>query len=179
MKPLCLPELNLRQLFKKSIVFCAFFGYNTLKNIFLFFMSLLANFSQRAILPVLGMVFAGFFFLSLGDVLAASSSLNPENLSAKIVDERDRPDEAIANTDIRQGVVSVVNYFLAFLGLLAVGYIIYAGILMVTGEGEEDSLTKGRKIILYAIIGIVVIFLSWTIVNFVADIPDVVDSKQG
>ncbi|MEI7510938.1 MAG: pilin [Candidatus Peregrinibacteria bacterium] len=138
--------------------------------------SLLIHLKKYASLPLLGVMLAVLLFTTLGDAFAASS-IDPENLSAKIVQESDRPSEAIANTDIRQGLISVVNYFLAFLGLVAVAFIIYAGILMVIGEGEEDSLTKARKIIIYAVIGIVIIFLSWTIVNFVADIPTAVDSQ--
>ncbi len=142
--------------------------------------SLLTLLKKNTALPMLGFVFLTTLFTMFGGAFVASAAtVDPENLSAKIVNDRDRPDEAIANTDIRQGLVSVINYFLAFLGLLAVAYIIYAGVIMLTGEGEDASITKARKIIIYATIGIVIIFLSWTIVNFVADIPGTVDTQNG
>ena len=53
------------------------------------------------------------------------------------------------------------------LGLVAVAFLIYAGILMVTAGGAEEQVTKARKIIMYAVIGIVIILLSYTIVTFV------------
>lgn len=69
--------------------------------------------------------------------------------------------------DFRAAVIAYLNYFLAFLGLLAVAFIIYAGVLMVTAAGDDDQIGKGRKIIMYASIGIIIILLAWTIVNFV------------
>ena len=66
-------------------------------------------------------------------------------------------------------VVTIINYFLGLLGLIAVGFIIYAGVLMVTSSGSEDAVGKGRKIITYAVIGIVIILLSYTVVTFVTD----------
>ena len=39
---------------------------------------------------------------------------------------------------------------------------------MVTAGGAEEQVTKARKIIMYAVIGIVIILLSYTIVTFVS-----------
>lgn len=76
--------------------------------------------------------------------------------------------------DFRATVIAYINYFLAFLGLLAVAFIIYAGILMVTAAGDEEAVTKGKNIILYAAIGIIIILLAWTIVNFVIGVGQTV-----
>ena len=67
-----------------------------------------------------------------------------------------------------QNVTSILNYFLGILGLIAVAFLIYAGVLMVTAGGNDEQIGKARKIITYAVIGIVIILLSWTIVTFVA-----------
>lgn len=66
-----------------------------------------------------------------------------------------------------QNITTVINSFLGLLGLAAVAFLIYAGILMVTAGGAEEQITKARKIIMYAVIGIVIILLSYTIVTFV------------
>ena len=60
-----------------------------------------------------------------------------------------------------------LNFFLGFLGFVAVVMIIYGGILYVTAAGKEDKTEQGKKIILYSIIGIVIILLSFAIVNTV------------
>jgi hypothetical protein len=45
--------------------------------------------------------------------------------------------------------------------------IIYGGVLYVSAAGDEGKIDKGKKIIMYAIVGIVIILLSFAIVNTV------------
>lgn len=72
-----------------------------------------------------------------------------------------------AQGTLGQNVTTIINYFLGILGLIAVAFLIYSGVLMVTAGGDEGQIEKARKIITYAVIGIVIILLSWTIVTFV------------
>jgi type IV secretory pathway VirB2 component (pilin) len=127
-------------------------------------------FSFKKFAPVLMGVFVALAFTVApfaGHDLAFASS-------SSIVNPGDRAEVVVNNPDLRETLVSILNYFLGFLGLLAVAFIIYAGILMVTAAGDEEGVTKGRKIILYSIIGIIIIFLSFTIVTFVARVPEAV-----
>lgn len=72
-----------------------------------------------------------------------------------------------AQGTLGQNITLIINYFLGLLGLVAVGFLIYAGILMVTAGGNDEQVTKARKVIMYAVVGIVIILLSYTIVTFV------------
>ena len=128
-------------------------------------------FSFKKFAPVLMGVFVAF---ALAFTVAPFVPHDLAFASNSIVNPSDRADVVVNNSDLRETLVSVLNYFLGFLGLLAVAFIIYAGILMVTSAGDDEGVTKGRKIILYAVIGIIIIFLSWTIVNFVAKIPETI-----
>lgn len=74
---------------------------------------------------------------------------------------------AAATGTLGSNIATVINYFLGLLGLIAVGFLIYAGVLMVTAGGNDEQVTKARKIIMYAVVGIVIILLSYTIVTFV------------
>lgn len=67
----------------------------------------------------------------------------------------------------RQLALTIVNWLLSFLGLIAVVMIIYGGFLYVTAAGNDEKINKAKKIIMYAIVGIVVILLSFAIVNTV------------
>ncbi len=74
-------------------------------------------------------------------------------------------DSSIAtNTSIRQYLLRVTNFFLAFVGLLATIMLIYGGFLYIT-TGADDGAEKGKKIVLYAAIGILLILLSFALVN--------------
>jgi len=67
--------------------------------------------------------------------------------------------------NLRTLILTIVNFFLLFLGLLSVLMIIYGGVLYITASGEQGKVDKGKKIIMYAIIGIIIILLSWALVN--------------
>jgi cytochrome bd-type quinol oxidase subunit 2 len=75
---------------------------------------------------------------------------------------------ATAGGTLGGNLTTLINYFLGMLGLVAVAFLIYAGVLMVTAGGAEEQVTKARKIIMYAAVGIVIILLSYTIVTFVS-----------
>ena len=63
-------------------------------------------------------------------------------------------------------IVAVINFVLTFLALIAVIFVIVGGFRILMAGGNEESVTKGRKTIIYAIIGIVIIFFSRVIVGF-------------
>jgi cytochrome bd-type quinol oxidase subunit 2 len=73
-----------------------------------------------------------------------------------------------AKGTLGQNITTIINYFLGLLGLIAVAFLIYAGVLMVTAGGNEEQVKKAKKIITYSVIGIVIILLAFTIVQFVA-----------
>ncbi|MFA5820547.1 MAG: hypothetical protein WC873_00290 [Candidatus Gracilibacteria bacterium] len=92
---------------------------------------------------------------------AASSILNPT----------DNPDAVSTATggasSLRQLVLTMVNYFLGFLGLIAVLMVIFGGVTYVTAAGKDDAVEKGKKIIMYALVGLVIVLLSFVVVNFI------------
>lgn len=70
-------------------------------------------------------------------------------------------------TDLRALVLTMINYALTFLGIVAVIMLIYGGITMVTSAGNEEAVTSAKNIIKWALIGIIIILLSFVIVNAV------------
>jgi type IV secretory pathway VirB2 component (pilin) len=77
------------------------------------------------------------------------------------------PPAAAAQGTLGQNITTIINFFLGLLGLIAVAFLIYAGVMMVTAGGNEEQINKSKKIIIYAVIGIIIILLSYTIVTFV------------
>lgn len=61
----------------------------------------------------------------------------------------------------------IINVALGFLGVIALGLIIYAGFLWMTSNGEEDKITRAKKILVSASIGLAVILASWAIATFI------------
>lgn len=77
---------------------------------------------------------------------------------------------ATTKAGIGEAVITIINYVLGFLGLVAVVLIIYGGILMVTSAGNEEGVTKAKKIITWSAVGIVLIILSYSIVQFITNV---------
>jgi multisubunit Na+/H+ antiporter MnhB subunit len=68
-----------------------------------------------------------------------------------------------ANTLVANGFN--LMYFLA--GAIAVIMIIFAGIMYTTSSGDTGRVTKAKNLLMYAIIGLIVILVAFTITNFV------------
>lgn len=64
-------------------------------------------------------------------------------------------------------VQRLVGNAMLFLGIVAVLYGIWGGFLMVTAGGDEEKVKKGRTILVQVAIGLVVIFIANSIVQFV------------
>lgn len=69
-------------------------------------------------------------------------------------------------------ISKIVNWFLGLVGLLAAIVLIWGGIKYIISLGDEDSAAEAKKLILYAIVGLIVIGLAAVLVNFVIDVID-------
>lgn len=70
-------------------------------------------------------------------------------------------------TSLRGLVLTIISYFLGFLGLLAVIMIIYGGVTYVISAGNDEAIGNAKKIIMYSLIGLIIILLSFVIVRAV------------
>lgn len=67
--------------------------------------------------------------------------------------------------DISDLILKYVNFSLPFLALAAFIGFVYAGFLYVTAYGVEEQTGKAKKIFIYSILGLVVVILSYSIVQ--------------
>ncbi|MEK7528886.1 MAG: hypothetical protein AAB592_03895 [Patescibacteria group bacterium] len=91
----------------------------------------------------------------------------PHALALEAIRPEDDPVRDITGgqSSIRSLALLIVNFFLGFLGLLAVIMIIYGGFIYVSSAGEQEKVDEAKKILTYAVIGIVVIVISFALVN--------------
>lgn len=71
----------------------------------------------------------------------------------------------LGSGDVRTTVQSIISYVLSFLALIAVIFVIVGGFRIMMAGGNEENVTKGRKTIIYAIVGLVIIFFAQIIVK--------------
>jgi len=74
----------------------------------------------------------------------------------------------IPKVDGTTGIADILGivYFIA--GIVAVIVIIIAGYMYTTSGGDAGAVKRAKNMILYAVVGIVVIALAFTITQFVA-----------
>jgi len=70
-----------------------------------------------------------------------------------------------AGGNFREILITIINFALTFLGIIAVAVVIYGGFLYVTSGTSEDQSGKGKKAITYAVLGILIIISSYAFVN--------------
>ena len=63
-------------------------------------------------------------------------------------------------------IPALVNGFLITLIMITIFAIIVGGIMLIVSSGDSEQTQRGKDIILWAIIGLCIAILSYTIVNF-------------
>lgn len=124
----------------------------------------------KIVLPMLIMVVAV--------VVVASNSVSA--LTLREGAEAARCDECPRDLFGDNGVFKqVTNTILYIVGIIAVIMLIIGGIRYVTSGGDAKKVTDAKNTVLYAIIGLVIAFLAFAIVNFVISaLPSSTDKKE-
>ncbi|MDD2807820.1 MAG: MopE-related protein [Patescibacteria group bacterium] len=106
------------------------------------------------ILP-LGLLLVAFGFIFVSTANALETGLQYGTYSG------------LGTQDLRVTVMNVIRIFLGFLGLIAIILILYAGYTWMTSAGNEEKISRAKKIIVNAVIGLVIILTSFMIVSFI------------
>ncbi len=82
------------------------------------------------------------------------------NVQAALVDV----DNPISTTDFNELVDNVLDWVLGIAASVALLMLIAGGIMYATAAGSEEKLKSAKKTILYAILGVVVVILSYSMI---------------
>lgn len=63
-------------------------------------------------------------------------------------------------------ITFIVNIILYIVGAIALLMLVYGGFMYIISGGNEDTIEKAKKILTYAIVGVVVVIISYVVVNF-------------
>jgi hypothetical protein len=70
-------------------------------------------------------------------------------------------------TSIDALITNIINLVFLILGIAAFVGVVYSGFMMITSGGDATKFATGRKNLLWAVIGIIVIILSFFLVKTV------------
>lgn len=68
-------------------------------------------------------------------------------------------------TNVSDIAVKVIQWIMGIVGLICVIMIIYGGITYATAAGNEDRITMGKTILIWAIVGLVICLLAFVFAN--------------
>jgi len=75
-------------------------------------------------------------------------------------------------------ILKYVNFSLPFLALAAFLGFVYAGFLYVTAYGNDEQLQKSKKVLIYSVAGLIVVILSYSIVQlFTGELVEGIQSQ--
>lgn len=74
-----------------------------------------------------------------------------------------------SETDLVKVIGDAIQLILAFLGVILILYIIWAGWMWMSAGGADDKVKKAQTMIKNAIIGMIVIFAAYAITSFVIE----------
>lgn len=73
----------------------------------------------------------------------------------------------LGTTDIPTLAGRIINAVLGIVGSIALVMFIYGGFSWMTAAGNQEAVTKGKNILIWATVGLIVIFSAYALVNFV------------
>ena len=121
--------------------------------------------------------FATLFLLFITGLLLVSPVLAQNVPAGNNKDDSDPPQSSsitIANPLESAGIDSpqtligkVINSVLGIVGSLALVMFVYGGLIWMTSSGSAEQVKKGRDILMWAAIGLVIIFSAYGLVRFV------------
>ncbi|MSR68038.1 hypothetical protein EXS65_04445 [Candidatus Peribacteria bacterium] len=110
---------------------------------------------KKLISMATGAVGSSMFYV--GQAVAALSE--PDSISGLSTE--------VGTSGVRRAIVKVITTILDFILIVAVVYVIVAGIRLIVSGGDEGEKDKAKTTIIYVIIGIIVVLLARVIVTFV------------
>ncbi len=78
-----------------------------------------------------------------------------------------KADGSCGVNDFVRILVNISTWMLAISGSLTLLAFVYGGVLFIISGGNSDLVAKAKKIIFGAVIGIVIVFASYSIISFV------------
>ena len=78
------------------------------------------------------------------------------------------PVGAPANFD--SAILNLTNWILGFVAMIAVLAIIWGGVSYIGSAGDETKATTGKRVITYALLGLVVAGIAYAIVNVIVSV---------
>lgn len=111
-------------------------------------------------------IFLAIFAFCLYDISLALAA-DSNDISTGLDTVAGASGAGLVKSDLKLVIGKIIKVILGFLGVIALGLVLYGGYLYMTSGGEPDKVNKAKQWIINAGIGLAIILLSYAIVSFV------------
>ncbi|PKM91170.1 hypothetical protein CVU82_03925 [Candidatus Falkowbacteria bacterium HGW-Falkowbacteria-1] len=111
-------------------------------------------------------LFSIFFCFSFVSAKSIDYGLNVTSKQGKL-EQAFRPVGSDAGGYLVDKLGGVTGVLLSFVGLLFLILMIYGGLLWMTASGNDQQVVKSRNVMVWAAVGIVIVFISFILVQFI------------
>jgi RsiW-degrading membrane proteinase PrsW (M82 family) len=67
-------------------------------------------------------------------------------------------------------ILNLTNWILGFVAMIAVLAIVWGGVMYIASAGDETKATTGKRVVTYALIGLVIAGIAYALVNIVVTV---------
>lgn len=115
-------------------------------------------------------ILVGAMMVVLGVVGLAGVDATASSICDDLKDDPQLLEAAGCNTTetIGGAANTIITVVLSLVGVVAVGVMIYGGVLYMTSSGDAAKAKRARDVILYGLVGLLVTLLAFAIVSFVS-----------
>ncbi len=126
------------------------------------------NIKYKSIKVLFVSFFLSIFLLSASPILAQNDPLAGLDKSAgKVKAFTTQISSYQSGTFLQTKVGQAIGVVLSFVGVLFLILMIYAGILWMTSQGNEQQVAKAKDMLINGIIGLIIVFAAYTITSFI------------
>ncbi|NDK09947.1 hypothetical protein GW846_04155 [Candidatus Gracilibacteria bacterium] len=80
------------------------------------------------------------------------------------------PNLRLGGNDLVFTLDNILGFIIGLFYFISVVFAIYAGFTILTSGGDEEKVKKGKNILIYVVIGLVVVFLASQLIRFVISV---------
>lgn len=129
---------------------------------------------KKILIPIICLF---LFFSSVSFVFAEDTqgtTITGDNQGTTITEERNTQttelDNPLGTTSVPEIVGRVIKAFLGIIGTISLVIFIYAGFILLTSKGSPDKIKTGQSAIVWASLGILLVFAAYAILKFVFNV---------
>ena len=111
---------------------------------------------------------AAAFVLALAVPAVVGAATPPSNPS-ELLNQTANASGQTQTRGLVEIIGNIIQWILGLVGVVLLIMFVYGGVLYATSAGNEDKVETGKKVMLYAIIGVVIIALSFALSRYVID----------